>query len=68
LPRTEPTGELERTVEELAERMARPEATVDDELVARLRRVLDDEQLVELTAWIALQGLYSSLNVALGID
>jgi alkylhydroperoxidase family enzyme len=68
LPRTEPTGELERTVEELAERMARPEAAVADELVARLRRVLDDEQLVELTAWIALQGLYSSLNVALGID
>ncbi len=48
--------------------MARPEATVDDELVARLRRDLDDEQLVELAAWIALQGLYSSLNVALGID
>ena len=48
--------------------MTRPEAAVDDELVARLRRVLDDEQLVELAAWIALQGLYSSLNVAFGID
>jgi alkylhydroperoxidase family enzyme len=69
-PRTEPeaAGELERSAEELAERMARPEASVDDELFARLRRSLDDEQLVELATWIALQNLYSSFNVALGID
>ena len=67
-PRTQPTGELESAVEELAERMTRPDAVVDDQLIARLRGVLDDGQLVELTAWIALQGLYSSVNVTLGID
>jgi alkylhydroperoxidase family enzyme len=48
--------------------MTRPDTAVGDELIARLRRVLDDEQLVELAAWIALQGLYSSVNVTLGID
>jgi len=48
--------------------MTRPDAVVDDQLIARLRGVLDDGQLVELTAWIALQGLYSSVNVTLGID
>ena len=48
--------------------MARTDADVDDQLVARLRQELDDEQLVELAAWIALQCFYSSLNRALGVE
>ena len=67
-PRVEGAGtELERTAVEFAERMARTDVEVDDALVARLRRELDDEQLLELAAWVALQSFYSSLNRALGI-
>jgi alkylhydroperoxidase family enzyme len=53
---------------EFAERMARTDADVDDRLVARLRQELDDEQVVELATWVALQSFYSSLNRALGVD
>jgi len=67
-PRAEGAGsELERAAVEFAERMARTDVQVDDALVAQLRRELDDEQLLELAAWVGLQSFYSSLNRALGI-
>ena len=41
--------------------------TVTDEMVAGLREELDDAQLVELTAMIAAENLFSRTNSALGL-
>lgn len=41
--------------------------TVGDELVARLRRRLDEAQLVELTMMVAVENLRSRPNAALGL-
>lgn len=58
---------LERLVLEYAEAMTATPPTVTDELVASLRGQLDDAQLVELTATIALENLYGRNNDALGL-
>jgi AhpD family alkylhydroperoxidase len=58
---------LERQVLEYAEAMTTTPPTVTDEMVEALRRTLTDEQLVELTAMIALENLRSRTNSALGL-
>lgn len=58
---------LERDVMEYAEAMTLTPPTVDDDLVARLRKHLDEAALVELTAMIALENMRSRTNAALGL-
>jgi alkylhydroperoxidase family enzyme len=58
---------LERDVMEYAEAMTATPPAVDDELVERLRRHLDEAQLVELTAMVAVENLRSRVNAALGL-
>ncbi|MFC5719392.1 carboxymuconolactone decarboxylase family protein [Streptomyces gamaensis] len=58
---------LERDVLEYAEAMTATPPTVDDALVERLRRQLDDAQLVELTAILAVENMRSRTNSALGL-
>jgi AhpD family alkylhydroperoxidase len=58
---------LERKVLEYAEAMTVTPPTVTDEMVAGLREDLDDAQLVELTAMISAENLYSRTNSALGL-
>jgi alkylhydroperoxidase family enzyme len=59
--------ELERLVMLYAEAMTATPPLVTDDLVARLRRHLDEAQLVELTAIIAVENLRSRMNAALGL-
>ena len=59
---------LERLVLEYAEAMSSTPMTVTDELVAALRAELSDEQVVELTAYIALENSRARMNAALGIE
>lgn len=58
---------LECKVLEYAEAMTATPPTVTDEMVAGLREDLDDAQLVELTATIAAENLFSRTNHALGL-
>ena len=58
---------LERKVLEYAEAMTLTPPTVTDAMVAGLREDLDDAQLVELTAMISAENLYSRTNSALGL-
>jgi alkylhydroperoxidase family enzyme len=59
--------ELERLVLGYAEAMTATPPTVTDELVARLSEHLNEAQLVELTAIIAVENLRSRINAALGL-
>ena len=65
--RRKPFSELELLVLDYAEGMTSTPVAVSDELVERLRAHLDDEQLVELTAVIALENYRARFNWALGI-
>jgi AhpD family alkylhydroperoxidase len=58
---------LERLVIEYAEEMSKANVRVPDELFARLREHFDEEQLVELTAAIAIENLRARFNNALDI-
>jgi alkylhydroperoxidase family enzyme len=58
---------LECNVLEYAEAMTATPPTVTDEMVEALRADLDDAQLVELTATIAAENLFSRTNSALGL-
>jgi len=58
---------LERLVLEYAEAMTDTPPSVTDEMVERLRAQLNDAQLVELTAIIAVENLRSRINAALGL-
>lgn len=58
---------LERLVLDYAEAMTDTPPTVTDGLVADLRQLLTDEQLVELTAMISLENQRSRTNSALGL-
>ncbi len=58
---------LERQVLEYAEAMTTTPPSVTDEMVEGLRESLTDDQLVELTAMIALENLRSRTNAALGL-
>jgi AhpD family alkylhydroperoxidase len=59
--------ELERQVMAYAEAMTATPPTVTDEMVAGLRRHLDDGQLVELTMMVAVENVRSRFNSALGL-
>jgi len=59
---------LERRVLEYAEAMTATPPTVTDEMVAGLREEMDDAQLVELTAMIGAENLFSRTNIALGLS
>jgi len=58
---------LERKVLEYAEAMTVTPPTVTDEMVSGLREELSDAQLVELTAMISAENLFSRTNSALGL-
>ena len=58
--------ELERLVMLYAEAMTVTPPLVTDDLVVQLRRHLDEAELVELTAIIAVENLRSRMNAALG--
>lgn len=59
--------DLERRVVEYAEAMSTTPPGVTDEMVAGLRRHLDDAALVELTTMVAVENSRSRLNSALGL-
>jgi alkylhydroperoxidase family enzyme len=70
LPRYRDCGlftDLEMLVMDYAVGMCRTPPRVPDELFARLREHLDEEQMVELTHHIALENLRGRFNVAFGI-
>ena len=60
--------DVERQVLEYAEAMTATPPTVTDEMVAGLRAALDDRQVVELTALIALENSRSRINAAMGLQ
>lgn len=53
---------LEKLVLELAEGLSRSPAEVPDELFAALREHLDEKQLIELAAMVALENFRSRFN------
>jgi alkylhydroperoxidase family enzyme len=59
--------EDERAAIEYAEAMSLTPPTVTDDHVARLRRFLDEAQVVELTMMIAVENQRSRFNTALGL-
>jgi AhpD family alkylhydroperoxidase len=61
-------SELERLVLGYAEAMTATPPAVTDEMVARLRDHLDEAQLIELTAIVAVENLRSRINAALGLS
>jgi alkylhydroperoxidase family enzyme len=61
-------SELERVALEYAERMTYTGQKVDDALFARLRAHFTEQQIVELSAAIALENFRSKFNPALGVD
>jgi AhpD family alkylhydroperoxidase len=58
---------LEKLVIEYAEAMTRTPVEVSDELFDALREHFDEQQLVELTATLAIENLRARLNHSLGI-
>ena len=60
-------SELELLVMEYAEAMTATPPRVTDAMVEALRRHLNEAQLVELTAIIAVENLRSRINSALGL-
>lgn len=59
--------DLDRRVMAYAEAMSSEPVVVTDEMVAGLRRELDDAQLVELTMMVAVENSRSRFNSALGL-
>ena len=59
--------DLERRVLAYAEAMSATPPAVTDEMVAGLRRDLDDAALVELTMMVAVENTRSRFNAALGL-
>jgi AhpD family alkylhydroperoxidase len=59
--------DLERRVMAYAEAVTATPPAVTDEMVAELRRDLDDAQLVELTMMVAVENVRSRFNSALGL-
>jgi alkylhydroperoxidase family enzyme len=59
--------DLERQVMAYAEAATATPPAVTDEMVAGLRRQLDDAQLVELTMMVAVENVRSRFNRALGL-
>ena len=66
-PDSDVYDERERLVLAYAEAVNATPAVVDDALSRRLREEFSDEELVELTAWIALENYRSRFNAGLGL-
>lgn len=66
-PESDAFTALEKLALEYAEAMTTTPAQATDEIVARLREHLDDAQLVELTAAIAIENYRSRFNDAMGM-
>lgn len=58
---------LERAVIEYSVAATHTPPTVTDEMVELLRQDLDDAQVVELTAWVALENFRSRTNASMGL-
>jgi 4-carboxymuconolactone decarboxylase len=58
---------VEKLVMEYAEEMSKEHVDVPDEMFARLREHFDDEQLVELTAAVAIENFRARFNDALDV-
>ena len=58
----------ERAALAYAEAMTLSDRDVDDALFAATRKEFSEEELVELTAWVALENLYSKFNRAFRIE
>lgn len=61
-------SDVERTALEYAERMTYTGQKVDEALFGRLKNLLSEAQIVELTAAIALENFRSKFNPALGVE
>ena len=59
---------MERVALEYAERMTITGEQVDEALFARLRAQFDEEQIVELTACIAIENFRSKVNVPFQVE
>ncbi|HET6875066.1 MAG TPA: carboxymuconolactone decarboxylase family protein [Acidimicrobiales bacterium] len=59
--------EKERAVLEYAEAATATPSVVSDELVARLHEHFNDDEIVELAAWVALENYRSRFNSGLGL-
>lgn len=59
--------ERERTALEYAETATGSPAEVSGELAERLHRHFDEEEIVELAAWVALENFRSRFNAGLGL-
>jgi alkylhydroperoxidase family enzyme len=59
--------DVERQVMAYAEAVTATPPTVTDEMVAGLRRHLDDAALVELTMMVAVENVRSRFNSSLGL-
>lgn len=57
----------EKTALEYTEEIAKPEGKVSKELMDRLKTLLSDDQIVELTALISFQTMSAKFNAALDI-
>jgi alkylhydroperoxidase family enzyme len=58
----------ERAALAFAEAVTSADLDVDDEVFASVRAHFDEPELVELAAWICLEGFYSSWNRAFRIE
>lgn len=61
-------SDLEKAVLEYTETMTRTPAVVPEEVFQRLRESLDERQLVELTATVALENFSARFNRAFDIS
>jgi alkylhydroperoxidase family enzyme len=59
--------DVERVVLEYAEAATASPVVLTDELVEGMHRHFDDEQIVELVAWVALENYRSRINAGLGL-
>jgi len=59
--------ERERAVLEYAEGVTSTPAHVSEDLVARLKELFSDAELVELNGWVALENLRSRFNAGAGL-
>ncbi|HUE60637.1 MAG TPA: carboxymuconolactone decarboxylase family protein [Acidimicrobiales bacterium] len=60
-------SEKERVVLEYAEAASSTPVVISDELVERLHRHFNDDEIVELAAWVALENYRSRFNAGLGL-
>lgn len=60
--------DTERAALAYAEAVTLSDQDVDEEQFAELRDIFDEGEIVELTAWIGLENLYSKFNRAIRIE